>query len=253
MILETVIILGVLFFIAVLFYKQANEQFEILQLEAERLDELPTLHNEHSPIVVRNIGIPNLGTEEQLSKRPHILQMAVQPKLSLRSLLADPVRLSTFRFSQPTAEFLSTETGLTLWMEKNFRQQLLPSPFTSFLYTTKTSLWPHHRGLWKTTAFQTVLMPTQGKAHVNLLLESQEAYLPKGWRGRSFDSLTLSDTPLLHQIKYMEVILRKGNLLLLPAHMIVDIHSTDDESESVWTVVFEIHHPISHLASLREK
>ena len=253
MILETVIVLGVLFFIAVLFYKQANEQFEILQLEVDRLEELPTLYNEHSPIVVRNVTVPNLATEEQLQKRPHILQMAVQPNLSLRSLLNDPVRLSTFRFSIPTAEFLAKETGVTLWMEKNFREQLLPSPLTSFLYTTKTTLWPHHRGLFKTTAFQTVLMPTQGKAHVNLLLESQEVYLPKAWKGRTFKSLTLGDTPLLNQIKYVEVILRKGNLLVLPAHMIVDITSAEGEPEPVWTVLFEIHHPLSRFASLREQ
>jgi len=41
--IEIIVIIAVLLFIAVLFYKQANEQFEILQVEATRLQELPTL------------------------------------------------------------------------------------------------------------------------------------------------------------------------------------------------------------------
>jgi hypothetical protein len=252
MILETIICLGVLFFIAVLFYKQANEQFEILQLDADRFDELPTLYADHSPIVVKNVSVPQLGTHAELYKRPHIYNMAVAPNLSLKALLSDEARLSTFQFSKLTAEFLATETGLPIWVEKHLRSFILPSHFTSWFYTTKTSLWPHHRGLFKTTAFQTILLPTQGKANISLLLESQEAYLPKVWKGRAFHSLTPQDTPLLNQIKFMEVLLRKGHMLVLPAHMIVDIQpSYAEEENDAWTMIVELHHPISLLASLR--
>jgi hypothetical protein len=252
MILETVICLGVLFFIAVLFYKQANEQFEILQLDADRLDELPTLYSDHSPIVVRNISVPPLGTHVELQKRPHIYNMAVAPNLSLRALLADLPRLSTFQFSKVTSSFLASEAGLPIWVEKHLRSFILPSPFTSWMYSTETSLWPHHRGLFKTTAFQTILLPTQGKANVSLLLESQESYLPVQWKGRSFQSLTPQDTPLLNQIQFMEIMLRKGHMLVLPAHMIVDIQTAESEDqEDVWTMIVELHHPISKLATLR--
>ena len=44
--IEIFIIIAVVFFIAVLFYKQANEQFDILQITADRLEELPTLYAE---------------------------------------------------------------------------------------------------------------------------------------------------------------------------------------------------------------
>ena len=137
-------------------------------------------------------------------------------------------------------------------MEKHLRTYILPSPATSFLYSTKTSLWPHHRGLFKTTAFQTILLPTQGKANISLLLESQEAYLPKLWKGRSFHDLTPQDTPLLNQIKFMEVALRKGHMLVLPAHMIVDIQTMESEDrEDAWCLCVELHHPISYLASIK--
>ena len=64
-------ILIVAIFIAILFYKQANESFQILQLDADRLKDLPTLYPDHSPIVVKGLTLPPLGTESELRRRPH--------------------------------------------------------------------------------------------------------------------------------------------------------------------------------------
>lgn len=238
-------ILGVLFVIAVLFYKQGNEQFEILQTEAERLSELPTLYGDKAPIVVSDFKLPTLGTQVELQKRPHILQMSVAPGLSLKALLSSEGSLKNYTFKKATAEFLAKETGLSVWFEHHLYSSLLPSPYTQWLYSYNTSLWPHHRGLFKTTAFQTVIMSTQGTTRVSLLLSKALPYLPKRWEGRAFGSLTPQDTPLLNQIQFVEIKLRPGNLLLLPAHLIVDISS--DEGIA-WNFIGEIHHPISRLA-----
>jgi len=248
MILETIIITGVIFFIAVLFYKQANEQFEILQIEAERLNELPTLYGDKAPIVVSEFKLPSLGTEAELQKRPHILQMSVAPGLSLKALLGSEGSLRAYTFKPATAEFLAKETGLSIWFDHHLYTSLLPSPYTQWLYTNSTSLWPHHRGLFKTTAFQTLIMPTQGTARVSLLLQKALPYLPKRWQGRSFHTLTPQDTPLLNQIQFIEVKLRPGNLLLLPAHLIVDITTSPESDVAAWSFMAEIHHPISKLA-----
>lgn len=242
--IEIFIILTVLFFIAVLFYKQANEQFEILQIPAERIHELPTLYTDRSPIVISDFQPPSLGTEQELQKRPNILQMSIAPNLSLKQLLASPQTLQTFPFTQKTATFLAKESGLSVWFEHHLYDQVLPSLYTKFLYSFKTSLWPNHRGLFKTTGFQTLIMPTQGTATVSLMLAKVLPYLPTRWEGRQFHTLTQKDTPLLNQIKFIEITLRKGNLLLLPAHVIVDIRSVD----SAWCCIAEIHHPISLLA-----
>jgi len=241
---EIIIILIVLFFIAVLFYKQANEQFEILQIEAARIQELPSMYVDRAPIVVSGFQPPALGTEAELRKRPQIMQKSISPQHTLQSLLHSP-EIATFRIAPETATFLSQESGLTVWFQQTLKQTLMPSPYTSWLYTTKTSLWPHHRGLFKTTAVQTILMPTQGTAKVSLMLGSVIPYMPTKWQGRPFHSLTPQDTPLLNQIKYVEVKLRRGNLLALPAHMIVDIAS---EPATAWTFIAELHHPISLMA-----
>jgi len=249
--IEFLIFILVLGFIAILFYKQANEEFEILQIDAERIQDLPTLYPDRSPIVVRDFPVPALGTIEEIRKRKHILTMAVihqkgQGQLTLQQFLDTPAHI----LSPKTAEFLSNEAGLHVWFEHSVFKQLLPSPWTSWLYTCKTRLWPHHRGMYKTTAFQTMFMPTQGSVRVSLLLPKMLPFLPTAWEGRQFHSLTAHDTPLLSQIKFMEIKLRKGNVLLLPAHILVDVDAAADTSHIPWIFQAEIHHPISRMASM---
>ena len=222
--LEYALFIIVLFFIGILFYKQANEEFQILQLDADRLSELPTLYVDRSPIVVSDFQTPALGTEEELAKRGIDSRIPNIPK--------------------ETATYLAKESGLNIWFEHHLYKQLLPSPYTQFIYSFNTSLWPLNRGLFKTTAFQTVLMPTQGTASVKIMLQKMIPYLPSNWMGRAFSSLSLYDTPLLGQLQFIEIRVRKGNLLFLPAHLIVDIESQDS-----WVFMAEIHHPISLIAS----
>jgi len=242
--LEIIIILAVIFFIAVLFYKQANEDFEILQISAERMDELPTLYAERYPIVLSDYSLPGLGTESELRKRPAILQMKMGGT-TLQGLLDRPASLRTFSFPYETAQFIAKETGLSTWFQHHLLHRILPSPYTKWFYTARMTLWPEHRGLFKTTAFQTLIMPTQGNARVSLMLPTVLPYLPTRWEGRNFHSLNAQDTPLLSQIHYVDVVLRPGTLLLLPPHMIANISTGDVSDKPVWSFIAEIHHPIS--------
>jgi hypothetical protein len=246
--LEFLIFIGVSFFIAVLFYKQANESFEVVQLDASRVSELPTLYGDHSPIVLRDFKTPSIGTYESLSKRNTIMNMLVAPSLTLKALLSSEGSLKEYRWKSETASFLSKESGLATWFSHHLYPQLLPSPYTSFFYSQKSGLWIHHKGLSKTTAFQTLIMPTQGIARISLLLPKMIPYLPSNWEGRSFSSLSLNDTPLLNQIQFIDIKVRKGNALLLPAHLLVDISTDPDSDVPTWVFVAEVHHPISRLA-----
>jgi len=247
--IEIIVIIAVLLFIAVLFYKQANEQFEILQVEATRLQELPTLYQDRSPIVVSDYPTPTLGTHAELQKRQHIMKLMISPTTNLAGLLNNKTFLAHFTFPVKTTEFIAKESGLHVWFEHHLYKSLLPSSYTSFLYSFQTTLWPQKRGMFRTKAFQTLVMPTQGTAVVTVMLPKMTPYLPAKWTGRAFTSLTMEDTPLLNQIQFIEIILRKGNLLLLPAHLIVDVRSSyDDTAEAAWVFMADIHHPISRLA-----
>jgi len=237
--IEYLLFIIVLFFIAVLFYKQANEEFQILQLDGQRLSELPTLYVDRSPIVVSDFQTPDLGTEEGFQKRG-ILDSLATPTQTLRQVI------QTSTIPLETARHLAKEAGLSIWFEHHLYKQLLPSPYTQFIYSFNTSLWPLKRGLFKTTAFQTVLMPTQGTASVKIMLQKMIPYLPSIWMARSFSSLSLHDTPLLSQLQFIEIRVRKGNLLFLPAHLIVDVSSLESQA---WTFMAEINHPISLIAS----
>jgi hypothetical protein len=250
MILEFIILIAVAFFIAVLFYKQANESFELLQIDSDRMSELPTLYSDHSPIIIKGFPTPALGTEETLRKRPQIMNLTMAPNLSFSALLKSEGTLRNWVWKSETAEFLSKESGLSTWFSHHLFTQLLPSQYTKFLYSHNNSLWIHHRGLFKTTAFQTLIMPTQGTAIVSIMLSKMEPYLPTNWKGREFSSLTPQDTPLLNQIQFLDIKLKKGNALLLPPHLLVNIKTETDSAQQTpaWIFCSEIHHPISKIA-----
>lgn len=239
--------LVVIVFIAIIFYKQANEEIDILQLDAERIEEVPNLYGERSPIVLKGFPVPALGSYEEMKKRPKLLGMYVGDR-SLDTLLHSP-GLKDYPFHPTTMEFLSKEAGLDVWFGLHCYKNLLPSQWTQWMYFYKTGLWPSHRGLWQTSAVHTLLLPTQGTARVSLLVSKMIPYLPVEWKGRKLKSLTAADTPLVSHLHYIEIKLKKGNALLLPAHVLVDVSSeASGVDDMLWMFQAEIHHPISNLA-----
>ena len=110
------------------------------------------------------------------------------------------------------------------------------------------------KGLRKTTAIYTMIYPTSEPLEVTLLTEHQETYLPKVWRGRFPEVLTIQDTPLVGEIKYINIKVRPGNVLIIPTHWFVSIRAVNREVEKplLWSWI-EIHNPISSLAARMEK
>ena len=62
--LEIFLILLIVFFVLIFFYKQATNEFHILQIEQSTLDTLPELLSEAHPIVIRGLGTPKILTAE---------------------------------------------------------------------------------------------------------------------------------------------------------------------------------------------
>lgn len=239
----------VILFIGILFYKQANEEIDILQLDAGRIEEVPTLYGERSPIVLKGFPVPSLGSYEEMKKRPTVLGLTIGDTKETLDTLLHSKSLQDFTFHPTTMEFLAKESGLHIWFGLHSYKQLLPSSFTQWMYFYKTGLWPSHRGLWQTSAAHTLLVPTQGKAHVSLLLSKMIPYLPIEWKGRRLKTITAADTPLVSHLQYVEIKLKKGNALLLPPHILVDISSDETNvNNMLWMFQAEIHHPISSFA-----
>ena len=93
--LEFFFFAGLIFLIAVLFYKQRRASTEILQAEEEQLEEqLTDLLAEQQPLIVRGISPPKGITLESLKKIPRLADFSVggQP---LEVVLNDPKILSS--------------------------------------------------------------------------------------------------------------------------------------------------------------
>lgn len=231
--LEYILILVAALFIGVLFYKQANDQLEILLLESARQSELPNLLQERSPVILRGYTTPALGTPAECKKRPSLAPL----------FQYDPAT-----FPLQTRKALAQESGLDIWFEHTW-MLTLTTPLTRFYTTTSSKMIIKEEGLQLTTAPLTVFMPTQGECTLTLMIQTQLPFLPKRWKGRQFSQFTAQDSPLLNQIQYTEVVLRKGHILFLPAHLLFDIQQTPESKEEAWIYCVELHHPISRIRS----
>lgn len=233
--LEVILLLAACLFIAVLFYKQANEQIELLQLEADRKQDLPNVLSERSPIILRGYATPTLGTPETCKQRPSLAPL----------FQYDPAT-----FPLETRRALAQESGLDIWFEHTWLP-LLTSPFTRFYTSPSSRMIVHKEGLQQTSAPITFIMPTQGSFIITLMTQSQIPFLPVRWKGRQFEGFTALDTPLLNRVVYTQVKLRVGHIFLLPPHILFDIQTCDEEMKGegvdplAWAYCVELHHPIS--------
>ena len=88
--IEIFFILALLFGVFILFYRQAIDQYNILQIEGTQLSDLPKLLSERTPVVVRGVGAPKLFTPETLNGNPRLLTYPVTSQMTLGSYLQNP-------------------------------------------------------------------------------------------------------------------------------------------------------------------
>jgi hypothetical protein len=101
--------------------------------------------------------------------------------------------------------------------------------------------------MWKTTAKLTAFTPTEGTYVVSILSVESEQYLPKAWQYRYVSSLTPNDTPLVADIKFLDIVVRPGTALLIPPHAVVSMEPKEPSTFSA-AAILEYHEPVSLLA-----
>ncbi len=238
MILELLLILGIVGIIFVFFYKQAVQEFRILQ--TEDLEKAMALLNERCPIVVLPAPAPQqLWTRSDIDQRPTLKNTAINGMT-----LAEMIRHESVALPPSKASALAAQVGLPVWIQRFILQTFKESAWWTPLLTARTEVAIGSQGLRQTFGYSTVLMATDGEIQVSLLNESSDAYLPQKWLGKRVSKLTRDDAPLLAQIEYIDVIVRPGSALLIPPHWKVCWESMDAKKPSlaIWT---EIHHPLS--------
>lgn len=249
MIFEIGIILLVLLAVFVLFYRQAIEQYNILQIEASQILELPKLLGERTPLVLHDIGQPKLFTPETLQSNARLQQFPIGGNQTLGQYLQTATL--TGGFPRKASLLLAKESGLSVWVEHTWFPKFFAYPILEHLHCLTTEAYLGDMGLTKTTAIHTVLYPTSGVFEVTLLTEQQEKCLPPAWRGRFPELFTIQDTPLVGEIKYITIKLRPGNMLCIPSHWFYSLRAIDKKKPALWTK-FSIDNPISYVSSSME-
>lgn len=248
MIFEIGIIVAVLLGVFVLFYRQAIEQYNILQIEATQLSELPKLLGERTPLVLHDIGQPKLFTPEAIKTNARLQQFPIGAKETLGQYVNTPSATSV---PKKASLLLAKESGLSVWCEHTWFPKFFSYPVLQHIHSLTTEAYLGNQGLQKATAIHTVLYPTSGVFELTLLTEQQEKCLPAAWRGRFAELFTIQDTPLVGEIKYITIKLRPGNMVCIPSHWFYSMKATDTKTPAMWAK-FTIDNPISYVASSME-
>jgi hypothetical protein len=241
MFLETVFVLSIVGIILVFFYKQAVEEFRILQTDS--FEKAMGLLGERSPTVVLPIPvIHGLWTHIDCKQRPTLLGMPLNGRV-----LSDRIHEESVRLDSVTSEKLAEEIGLNVWV----RETLQPIYKQSFWWTgmlqTRVEALIGAQGMRQTFGYSTILICTDGAISVSLMNESSNAYLPKQWKGKRISKMTRDDAPLLGQIQYVDVIVRPGSALIIPPHWKVCWENLDNKEKPSLSAWIEVHHPLSKI------
>ena len=239
-----------IFVIMFLFHKHRRSELEILQLESSQIEEqLSELLQELQPIVIRGIAPPKGLTYESLLKIPRLANFLVggQP---LGDILKSPEMLFSAEglptLSQEGREQLAQELALPVWADHTWLPVFSNSTWLGALIgSMKTEVILGGLGMTRTIARYTCIMPTEGTYTLSILSKSSESFLPSKWQYKYPSSLTLNDTPLVADLKYLDIIVRPGTTVCLPPHCIMSIEPVRTSSSMFSLALIEYHEPIS--------
>lgn len=249
--LELLFFIALFFLIAVVFYKQRRDDLQILQMEYEQVPEqLTDLLEEQQLLVIRGVPQPKGLTQDSLQKIPRLGHFSVggQP---LSSVLQAPDMLASANglpaLSEADSEVLANELSIPIWANKLWKTPLNECFwFGSTLGTLKTSAILGGLGLFRTSAYTTLFFPTENTYKVSILSRESEDFLPTAWEYRYISSFTANDTPLVADLKFLDIVVRPGTALSIPRHTIVSIEPSAVTQFSA-AVFLEYHLPVSLL------
>ncbi len=245
--IEIFMILAFLFLVAVFFYKQALEQFDVLQIESTQLEQLPKLLSEKSFLVVRSLPTIQLWTADAVKD---ISRIHNAPYGSAKLLEVADGTAKTIPSNYPSSsEKLAEQVGVNTWIETTWLPRITDSTWFKWLFSSRSEVAVGSKGLRKSVAYATMILPTENDLLISVMPESSETYLPNQWQGKLFSKIKRGEAPLIGEVKYLDIKVRKGSALFVPPHWIVNIQK-DDENKTPWFIWAEFHHPISKFAHL---
>ena len=236
--MEIFLIASIFFLIYIFFYKQYSHEYSLNQLEFTSIDKLNELLYERNPIVIRGAPpIPSV-TPQTLLKTPRFSKILID-YLEKRD--------TTLPHSKQFETFLADETGFHSFGIHAWYPRFHSSIVSEYMTSLKSQLCFGSKLLQKTYALHTVIIPIEGKYICSIMNSEYEKSLPSAWKSiESIDGIKSQDK----QIQYLDVILKPGSILILPAHW---YYIMKEESTYSYYGILEYHEPVSILNDYLDK
>lgn len=247
--LVVLIIIAALFLIGALFYRMSLQEYRINQIEWDRRHELDALFDEKAPIVVRGMPPSPVWTHADIMMRDFYAQAKTPDgKNTLREALLNGITDGT-PYPPDFRKYLYQNVALGIWCENTWSAVLANSRgWLGSLLPLEGECFVGEQGLIEMKSNWTLIVPTEGSIVVQLLAGKEKKWLPKKWSGLFPDKLTSAHAPFIGQLKYMDIIVRPGNALWIPAHWLVSWTAKEEGSVPLVCTI-NMHTPISWIAS----
>lgn len=245
--LEIILIVSILFLILTFFYKQAVCEFRINQIEWSQRDNISSLLGEKVPLVLRSIPSATFWTHTDVLNRPCYKNIPIFQETSLVDWITSSTPDSECPWKHQQAEIISEASGINIWANK-WLNPCIMNPLLKFWMFPKYHCWAGNVGLRKTYATWTCFFPVDGEITLTIMPESVESSLPANWSGCFPANLTIADTPFVGDLKFIDIILRPGNCIFMPAHWFVSWTTTGESQVAPMVCSISYHTPVSYLA-----
>lgn len=257
--LEVLMICVLIFLALTFFYKQSVNEFRLNQIEWEQGEKLSDLFSEKVPIVLRGRPPTAFWTQEDIHLREVYSRVPIfqDRELSDWVTIAEPNTRCPWTIDHARILGGKSVSGLELWTDRILNPVIYGSNHAlKFWLRPSNACWAGERGLWKTVAPWTAIFVSQGAITVTILTGNAESSLPSQWADVFPSRLTAYDTPFVGDLKYMDIVLRPGSMLFMPAHWFVawTMHAETDDSATIPMVCsVEYHSPVSRFAEWAAK
>ncbi len=244
--LEIILIISVIFLILTFFYKQAVCEFRINQIEWNQKDKIQSLLHEKIPLVIRGIPSSTFWTYDDISARHCYKDIPVFQETTLSDWVNTIDSSTICPWGYPQGKIIGKKSGLEIWSQK-WINSIIINPVLKWWLRPEYHCWAGNIGLRKTYATWNCIFPTDGEIIVTIMPENSESALPANWLGCFPSMLSNKDTPFINDLKYIDIILRPGNCLFMPAHWFWSWTSHNSEKASMACTI-SYHTPISSFA-----
>ena len=243
------LLIGLLgFAILIFFHNQASYEFKINQIPwTERQVKGSALLAERVPLVLQNVPPVAFWTQQDCMMRPCYGEVPVFADKELGAWLVETDGSTYCPWSLEHAKMLGTLSGLELWTERELNPLVHSPSILSFWYQPEVSCWAGSRGLWRLRARWTCLFVTEGAIQVSILPGTCAKALPPSWQQGTVHpgQLTVYDTPFVADLKFMDIVLRPGHMLLMPSHWLLSWQSLEGSTVCPMVCCVEYHTPVS--------